>query len=217
MEDEIVTLATFSNPFEAEHAKDRLEEAGIRVFQSGQETNSLFAGLGGAFAQVQLHVHEGDLTRAHFILSRPEDEEPEAEVPIDTAIKSRDEKHPPGGNGEAIQTTVAPLVNTLAVDAYQAAPPAQLPAYVPEASDDLELNPPNPADALAERAWRAALFGTLIFPGFMHLYSISLLLRLSPSTAAPSPAGLRKVFGAILIDILVLGGIVLALASWRRW
>jgi hypothetical protein len=61
------------------------------------------------------------------------------------------------------------------------------------------------ADATARRAWRSAVIGLVVCPLLLHLYSAWLLLQL-PWTEEPfTPAGKRLLYGALVIDILVLG------------
>ena len=52
MADEMVTIATFGNPLQAEAMKNHLEAEGIPAFVTGGEAGGLFAGMGGAFGLV---------------------------------------------------------------------------------------------------------------------------------------------------------------------
>jgi len=84
-----------------------------------------------------------------------------------------------------------------------AAPP--VPAEAAEA-DEPEEPPEDPesTEALARRAWRAALFGLMFLWVILHIYSLWLLLKLSFRPDDVSPEGMRKVYGALVIDGFVL-------------
>ncbi len=61
----VVTIASFNEPLEAEMAKLRLESAGIEVFLSGENARILEPGLG----PLQLQVSEEDEADARAILA----------------------------------------------------------------------------------------------------------------------------------------------------
>src|SRR4051812_24297257 len=113
MDDEIVTLESYSDPFEAEWIKGRLEQEGIRVFQSGEAVNSLFPGISGAFGRVQLHVRTSDLAKAQCILQglAEEDEaedEPGAARNSSKAIQRPSKSEAPAEPETALQTERSP-------------------------------------------------------------------------------------------------------------
>jgi len=62
---EVVTIANFSEPLEAEMAKLRLESAGIEVFLSGENARIMEPGLG----PLQLQVSTEDEEDARAILA----------------------------------------------------------------------------------------------------------------------------------------------------
>jgi hypothetical protein len=62
---DVVTVATFSEPLEAEMAKLRLESAGIQVFLSGENARIMEPGLG----PLQLQVGADDEADARAILA----------------------------------------------------------------------------------------------------------------------------------------------------
>ena len=64
---DIVTIATFTEPLEAEMAKLRLASAGIEVFLSGENARILEPGLG----PLQLQVSAVDEADARAILADP--------------------------------------------------------------------------------------------------------------------------------------------------
>jgi Putative prokaryotic signal transducing protein len=65
--EEVVTVANFTEPMEAEMAKLRLESAGIETFLSGENARILEPGLG----PLQLQVRATDESDARAILDDP--------------------------------------------------------------------------------------------------------------------------------------------------
>ncbi len=73
----VITIANFTEPLEAEMAKLRLESAGIEVFLSGENARIMEPGLG----PLQLQVSSDDEADARAILADPGEpvsDEPEA-------------------------------------------------------------------------------------------------------------------------------------------
>jgi Putative prokaryotic signal transducing protein len=64
---DLVTIAKFTEPLEAEMAKLRLESAGIEVFLSGENARIMEPGLG----PLQLQVSADDESDARAILADP--------------------------------------------------------------------------------------------------------------------------------------------------
>lgn len=69
-EDELVTIAVFPEPMEANMARSALEAAGIRVFMQGETANSMIP---VAFV-AQLQVHAEDEEAARDLLDAMEDD-----------------------------------------------------------------------------------------------------------------------------------------------
>ncbi|ACO33407.1 hypothetical protein ACP_2460 [Acidobacterium capsulatum ATCC 51196] len=67
MADDIVTIAEFNEPLEAEMARLRLQSAGIEVFLSGENARIMEPGLG----PLQLQVPAADAEDARAILNDP--------------------------------------------------------------------------------------------------------------------------------------------------
>ena len=63
----VITIASFTEPMEAEMAKLRLESAGIEVFLSGENARIMEPGLG----PLQLQVSSEDEADARAILADP--------------------------------------------------------------------------------------------------------------------------------------------------
>lgn len=64
---EVVTIASFTEPLEAEMAKLRLESAGIEVFLAGENARIMEPGLG----PLELQVSSEDEADARAILADP--------------------------------------------------------------------------------------------------------------------------------------------------
>src|SRR5262249_8813966 len=91
---------------------------------------------------------------------------------------------------------------------------APVPPAEAEEHDAEEPYDPESTEALAVRAWRAALIGLL--PPlwvFLHFYSLWLLAKLSSRPDEVSPGGMWRVYGALAIDGFVLVGVALLVRS----
>ena len=79
---DVVTIASFTEPLEAEMAKLRLESAGIEVFLSGENARIMEPGLG----PLQLQVSSEDETDARAILADPgepdQPDQPDGQDPL---------------------------------------------------------------------------------------------------------------------------------------
>jgi hypothetical protein len=67
--DKFVTVATFNLPYEAELAKNLLQNEGIESFLTGGLTADVLFGNAGLADQVRLEVHEADAQRAAGLLA----------------------------------------------------------------------------------------------------------------------------------------------------
>jgi len=76
--DELVTVATFQTPVEAELAKERLELEGITAFLKNEMAVGVMPYLGSALGGIELQVPERDAAAAREILEPPP-QEPEPE------------------------------------------------------------------------------------------------------------------------------------------
>ncbi len=86
-QDDLVTIAVFPEPMEANMARSMLEEAGIEVFLQGETANSLIP---VAFAS-QLQVHQKDEAEARSVLEAMEDT-PESMETVTAAEIAAEEK-----------------------------------------------------------------------------------------------------------------------------
>ncbi len=72
----------------------------------------------------------------------------------------------------------------------------------------------SPADASADRAFRAAVFGMIALPPLLHLYSLYLLVRLDFSELPLGPRAARRVRIAWVIDVVFISLAMLLFAGW---
>lgn len=177
MSDEIVTLGTFANTFEAEMAKNRLADEGIPSFVTG-ETSGIFAGMTNLFGEVQLLVAEKNLERARTILEEePEDEpaapEREPHVPeSNTSIKAPEwAQEPPAKSESKAGAAVQAAPGTKETTRADADSRAGQPTTVPDRSVPPSEPAPGPAGKAASKAEPAVQAASLI-----------------SSDAAPAPA-----------------------------
>ena len=73
MSDKLVTLESYSNALEAEMAKNRLNEAGIRATLANGTAVTALSHLSNAMGGVKVQVFEDDLARACEVLSAVEE------------------------------------------------------------------------------------------------------------------------------------------------
>jgi len=214
MPDKLVTLATFGKSYEAELARNRLEAEGIAVHLS-DETISALWGLGDPFGTVKLQVAEADLDRAGNILDsvgEPRGTDDAGDPPPDDAIQA-------GWTCSRCEAEVSPARDTCPVcgapadDLDEFTPPPST-AISPVRRAVVEGDEEDPAtragDALAARAFRATVLLWLL-PPFVYLYSLWLLARLFAYDGELSPAGERRLYGALAIHGAVVLGVVLLL------
>jgi hypothetical protein len=216
MSDKMVLLAIYGNPVEAELARAELEGAGIRACVLGASSGDLFAGMGVGLSNVQLLVPEEDYERAAGILAEESDvarearenreREEEAARQDSTAIKEKTA-------GEASPTEIRPVsespIQAVPAPTDRAEPVAgeetkgDLAEELSEEAEDVERDE-SPLtwtpDDMAERAFRAALFGYFTC-GVLHLYALWILLYIPFTEGKLSPGGARKAWAALALAI----------------
>lgn len=209
MTEKIVSLATYSNPIDAEMVKHYLQDAGITVFSAGAEAAGAFVGLDSAFANIELHVPQSQLQQAQEALESFDEQESTAEYNLsnedDTDIMEGEPDRPLSPVKTTSQFRSGPPAEEFAgedTDREVGSVPGQTVGSEDLVGSDasIQWNP----DALAARAWRASFLGMIVLPPLLNLYSIWLLIRMAGLDEEPSPAGLRRVYGAIIIDGFVL-------------
>lgn len=207
-DDDMITIATFGDPNEAEVVKNLLVAEGIPAFVTGGESGGLFAGMGGQFGLVRLLVAESNQERALAILDEKHEEEPEeeAEPEPSTSIKTAEWAREPAGKEESrgkAEIQPAPGIReTTGADEVLREPAAA--ADGKDDEDEDEYRVAWGAEDYAARAWKAAVIGLLVFPPLLHIYSVYCLMRSFSTGEQLSPAGMRKVVWALLFDVVAL-------------
>jgi len=234
MYEEMVTVASFANPVEAEMAKNELEAAGIPAFLMGETSGTLFAGFSGLFGSIRLMVSEVNQERALAVIDgideEEEDEPPEEKEPEGgTAIKAPDWKRrsAPTDGDTSLQSAPG---GTHPRELVQGAAPGEAADFADESDDkDDEEEGPDAQVAwgpneLARRAGNFAVIGVLlstfvlftlpmfllIVPLLLHLYSLRLLFQI-PAIDQLKPSSKLKVIITFLIDVAVLGFVALVM------
>lgn len=201
MEEEIVTVATFGTVLEAQLARNRLEAEKIPAFVSDDATVGLW-NLGGAFGVVKLQVAEAHVERAQEILdlhcAELSAEEGSGEHDLSAAIQ-------PAWTCSRCGTRVNPAITTCPgcgtpEDDQETLSPSRPNGPLLQETDRI---PESRNDRLASRAMRAAIWGLFVLPPLLHLYSVFLLLRLAFSSEELSRSAMRKVYIALVLDVLV--------------
>ncbi len=192
-------VAVFNNNFEAELARDRLEEEGIAADLEDDAIGE------GGFSVVELHVPRKDLARARRVLASLTEE------PAHSGIDGRG--RPAGGDGDGWTlcsgcgsevSTLFPACPACGVEVEAREEAARYAAPRPGrrgAGDDYERLSLN--DDLAERAWLTAVFGCVTLPVVLHVYSFWLLLRLLVTPGEVSPRRWPKACAALFIDTVI--------------
>lgn len=199
MSDDVVTLATFNTPAEAQIAKNMLEEQGIKAMIADEETVGMAWVIGNAVGGVKLLVLESQWMQARVALAHHqehlEEEGDGAESPEDYGDDSPEDIEE--------QITAKPLQNAIA-DRPIVEKPMRMAA-------EPGLDEPEPiivseGEDLAARAFRASLFGiVLLFPPVFHMYSAWLLIKLFRWDGELSDIATTKMLIAMIIDAIVLG------------
>jgi hypothetical protein len=213
MSHKLITVGTYFTPEEAHLAAMALENEGIRCFFEAEQTTGNLWYLGTALG-VKLQVGDDDVPRVRAILE-------EARRPksgSSTAV----------GRCAACGATVEPSFEvcwscgaTLEPEVTPSAePPASSPQYssrqdaaVADAGVDendeeggteaVERRLDPLSEEMASRAFKVAVIG-IAFCGVLNVYSFWLVLRLAFRGGRLSPAGNRKFYAAMFIDLLVV-------------
>jgi hypothetical protein len=215
MSDKMVTLATFSNPVEAELVRAELEGEGIRAVLLGDTSGGLFAGMGAGLAHVQLLVPEGDRNRAaklvDALMGAPEPNRRKGHE----RKRRRRKKRGTAIKAEGPPTPSPTEIQPAAKSPVHAAPPATAPAPTPEEGEEPEpaLGPPDDEeeggkrsilrtpDDFAHRALLASFLG--VFCCVLNLYSLWLLISLPFVPGHLTTKGTIKAYSALVLNLIV--------------
>jgi hypothetical protein len=198
----LVTIASFGSVEEADLARMVLDEEGIPAVLEGQVVVGLLWYLTNATGGVKLQVFEDDASRAREVLARPA-AGGEAEEPRTTPTACAQCGAEIEAGFEACWFCGAPVDQ----EASPAAPPP-----TPEEPDSEETIDTEEGDAIATRAWHAAVLSFFVCPPLLNIYSVWLLLRLSLTDKPLSDAGRRRFHWAIAMNVATCAviGIILS-------
>lgn len=205
MSDRLVQLTSFGNVEEAHLAKNALEAEGIRVFLDGEASGVNLWHLGVAIGGIKLLVPEEEIPRAHRVLEGEEEEgvpPPASEGgPPDTRITSVErvgEARPEVTNVEQMVQQERPTGAD--AGAITSDLPEQGEGFGAEGDDESEEDAPqfSPGEAMATRAFRAAVFGFFFVP--ITLYSLWVLIGLLNWDGELSPSAHRKMVWALIFN-----------------
>jgi hypothetical protein len=144
------------------------------VLMQGDITAGTLAGLGGIGGTIQLEVPQEQLAQAQEILRKHSDER--ANERLHTEDDESDPEREEGG--PIIQREDEEL-----------------------AEEETERLSP---EAVAARAWRAAVLGLFLCPPILHLYSLFVLADLTTLRGTLTPTGKRKMYLALFLDVGII-------------
>jgi hypothetical protein len=222
----LITVSTYLTPEEAHLAALPLEEEGIRCFFEAEQTTGSLWYLGTALG-VKLQVEEQDVARARAILEEARHPTSQSSTVIGRCAACG-AKTEPGFEvcwscGASLEPEAAPSVGP-------STPPPQsasrqdvaVPSTGADQDDEQTKTEAGQrqldavSEALASRAFKAAVIGLCFCPGILQAYSLWLVLRVAFRGGTLSPVGNRKFYAAIFIDLLVAAVAGLFLSSLRR-
>ena len=224
---EFVEIASFANAAEAEQVRGILEENGLTAFVSGAEATTALSHLSIGLGGVRLLVRAEHAAPAAELLESfdrpPADAAPwfcgQCREEVDGAFevcwscgqpRTEVEQPFPERCVASAPDSDTP-VETTALESPDDYGQADFNPYAsPQVTAARDRTEPLPklhaeAEAMLERAWRAAIIGLVLFPVLTHLYSAALLIRASMLTADFSPAGRRRFYGAMVVNLAAAG------------
>ncbi len=183
----LVTVATYQDLHRAEMARNCLEAEDIPAFLSGAESASALSYVGTALGGVKVQVAKSLAGKAAQILAIFEQD-------LQSPIKGK-----PWVCADCGSTVDAGFEVCWSCGASFDSRAAELDEPPEEAESSGEADGPS-MDQVAERAWRAAIFGIAFFP--LAFYSLLLVFTLIGEPL--SPQAKRKVYLAAAINTLVI-------------
>jgi hypothetical protein len=201
MSSPLKTIANFLTPEDAEVARVALENEGVPAFLEGVTTIGMLWYLGNAIGWVKLQVMEEDEKRAREILSQKTDDLENVSLDVLVCPKCGVDI-PPGF--EVCWKCQSPLEGEK--EANRLEPPTISPG---EQDQELAVKETDPGDAMAWRAFCAAVLGLFVCPPLLTIYSVWLLLKIAFREPTLSSKGNRSYYVAMFIDFAIL-----SMAGW---
>jgi hypothetical protein len=178
-DDRLVTVATFDLLMQAEFAKGLLEGEGIRCFVADGELVNIDWLLSGAVGRIKLQVAESDFLAAERILNSSKGK---------AAVWGKDD-YGLGPSRQAI-TTDPDAIRDDEDDKDE--------------EEDEDDQPDNAAEVLVGQAVRFAVFGLLLCPPVLQIYSLTLLWRVG-RLELPLRARQRRLYWmTVVLDAIVV-------------
>ncbi|OAI39858.1 hypothetical protein AYO40_05355 [Planctomycetaceae bacterium SCGC AG-212-D15] len=188
MAEQMVKVASFGTVEEAHLAKNALEAEGIRAALEDEASVGMFWYLGNAFGGIKLLVTEEEVPHAQRVLEHIDADGDEGSTQIT--------EKPPADVGP--KAPEEPEVHVTAVRPEPGEEPE-----VADAGDDGPDELESPGEVMANRAFRAALVGLVLWP--VTLYSLYLLLGLLRWEGELPESAHRKMLWATVFDCVVVG------------
>jgi Putative prokaryotic signal transducing protein len=176
MSNDLVTVATFADPIEANLAKNRLEAAGVRASLANEQTVDMDLLLGNALRWIRLEVGDKDADAARAVLNQHEETEA-----------------PSAAGTEEVSFAIG--------EAQPIFEPDQEDHEEEEGADDFD-RAPSIRERDAERAFRGAVLGVLFFP--IQLYAFYLLVKIFISEESLGDRERRKAIIAAVLCLFTL-------------
>jgi len=178
----LVTLTTYGNAPEAELAKAALEERGVSAHLLGADMATTLWHLGAAMDGIHLQVEQAEVDSANDILQ--------------SVLKQSKDSQTGGTWKCSACDAVVDAGNEVCWSCGATAEEASEP--IAAGKLDARALPTSSADEIANRAWRAAIYG-LMFPPLL-IYAFVLMFKTTRDEL--SPAG-RKTFNKTLACLIV--------------
>ncbi len=196
--DDLVTVATFRSPQEASITKAALSCEGIEAFIQGAASSSMLSYYGSSVAGASLQVRQSEAERAAVLLAD-----------FESAARKTDETASPwqcancgaevDGGFELCWSCGNEFDEQTQTTSFSSSTPGQPPIESHTTSELAAENAISPQDTTADqtvdRAWRAAVWGIVLFP--FWFYSLFLVIEVSGKEI--SRTALWKFYGTLVI------------------
>jgi hypothetical protein len=196
-DDDLVTIAKYGSPQDAQLTKSVLEGQGIRACVVDEATTGWLWYLGTALGGAKLQVARRDVEQAMVALRNARSDEgawdavgwscprcgAEVDAGFDVCWSCEAPREEPGADAR-IQAPARPHENFADVDQQDGG------------ADEYDATSPAEADAM--RAWRATMFGLFAPP--LLLYAIYLIIKTMGQEL--SPGATRRYYGAVAICLV---------------
>lgn len=170
-----ITVATFSTPEQAHIACNALHEIDLPARLRDDVIVGLLWNMGLALGDVKVQVPEQHVAAAREFLEHAD----EADAALDGADPSLAHEHTPQDDSP--------------------------PDDEFDQSDEDEFPPRSQSAQLTDRAWKAAVVGLIVCPGFLHAYSIWNLLKAAAVEEPDDGTSNWKWYAALLLNLAVIG------------